>query len=1101
MTDSLRQRICLVLVLLLCTGLSVTVLAQSTVDGGIVGTVVDPSKAVVTTATVTARNLETNVKSTGTTDSAGGFRLSHLRPGQYEVTVTASGFAAFKADKIVVEVGRLTAVEVNLSMESKAETIVVTGEAPVINTTQADFTNNVNMAVMNDMPINLRRWSAFAMLSPGATPDGPYGLVSFRGISGLMNNNTVDGGDNNSAYWGEERGRTRATSTIGQDSIREFQVNTSNFSAEYGKAAGAVVNAVTKSGTNHLHGTGHMFVTDSAMWAANPFSTQAVVSGSTITQVPLKPPDRRYQFGGNVGGPIIKDKMFFFVNWDQQRENAPGVANAGPQFWPTYSSTATAFTVSVPANCNTGTSGNNLTAGQKLYCRFNQVLINSATGVIAPPADGAGLVTVAQAQTIVNNAFNYLANLTGTVPRRKDQYILFPKLDWMITNKHTVTLGWNHMRWKSPGGVQTAPIVGRIDWGDDLVDVDTGNARLVSLVTNTMTNEFRVSIGRENQYQTMNAQHAGEPTTNASGWSPEINISGSGGTGLTFGQPYYIQRYAYPLENRWQFTDVFSMTRGNHFLKVGADSDYSKDTIDHLYRNGGVYSYSYTEDWIADWNNPKTCTVKPASTYLLGPCYSYFAQGFGPAGYHFATRDFSAFIQDDWHASRRLTVNLGLRWETERLPKTFWPNAALPVTASVPEDNRSLGPRLGFAADLTGDGKTVIRGGWGMYYGRVISAYLAGLLTNTGAASAQINTGSIYACDTTVPTPTCPLYPNVLSAGSLPKSSPTVWGSNTRLPLIHEADLVVEREIAHNTMVSVSYLMSLGRRLPFMYDANLPWPAGTKVWTISGGPLNGQTVTLPLYTGSRPNSAFNSIYTLDYSGKSRYDGIVLQVNRRMTDGLQFQVTYTHARATDTNPFGSTGTTTNQPLDPFNPALERGTSGFDIRHRFVAGAVYQPRLHGNPILSRVVNGFSISPLVSISSGAPQNWGISGNNPSSAGATSTGILGAGGSNRWPLIERNAFRGPTVGGANLRVSRRFNITEGKKLEVLGEVFNINNHMFPTSISSTLYQISSSTLKYCGVAGNCSAGLPGTVSGGNDSERVGNFPRQFQVGARFEF
>jgi hypothetical protein len=269
----------------------------------------------VPNATVTVRNLGTNEKKTGMTDSFGTFRITTLPPGQYEVTVEAPLFAPYRASGLIVEIGRVTELEVGLTLGPAIETVQVTGEAPTVNTVQPDFANNINDTAIQNLPINGRRWSNFALLTPGLVPDGPYGLISFRGLSGLLNMNTVDGGDNNNAFWSEERGRTRLAYTISQSSVLEFQVNNSNFSSEYGRAAGGVVNTVTKSGSDKLHGEAFYYLRDnSILGAINPFSTEYVDNSGTITPQPVKPEDRRQQFGGNLGGAILKNKLFWFFN-------------------------------------------------------------------------------------------------------------------------------------------------------------------------------------------------------------------------------------------------------------------------------------------------------------------------------------------------------------------------------------------------------------------------------------------------------------------------------------------------------------------------------------------------------------------------------------------------------------------------------------------------------------------------------------------------------------------------------------------------------------------------------------------------------------------
>src|SRR5205807_1432609 len=314
---------------------AVSAMAQGTVTGGISGTVTNPNKEVVSGAAVTAKNNGTAKEVTATTDDNGGFRIVNLDPGSYTVSINATGFSPFSSPTVVVEVGRLTNLEVPLAFQGvSGGTVTITAEAPVINTTQQDFSSNINQTTINESPINGRRWSNFAILTPGAVPDGTFGLVSFRGVSGLLNNNTVDGGDNNQAFFSEEKGRTRISYSISESAIREFQVNTSNYSAEYGRSAGGVVNAVTKSGTNALHGEAFWFYRSSDFGAFNPFQTIVPAPPAPNVAIPVKPEDKRHQFGGNIGGPIIKDKLFFFFNADQQKRNFPGVANASsPAFF------------------------------------------------------------------------------------------------------------------------------------------------------------------------------------------------------------------------------------------------------------------------------------------------------------------------------------------------------------------------------------------------------------------------------------------------------------------------------------------------------------------------------------------------------------------------------------------------------------------------------------------------------------------------------------------------------------------------------------------------------------------------------------------------
>src|SRR6476469_6597055 len=394
---------CLVFV---CT---VLVTAQSTTTGAIGGVVQNPNKEVVAGATITVRNMGTNKEDTATTDDSGRFKVANLQPGSYSVTVNSSGFSTLTQDNVIVEVGRETSLDVGLSVGPVTGQVDVTAEAPVINTTQQDFSSNINQTSINELPINGRRWSNFALLTPGAVPDGTFGLISFRGISGLLNNNTIDGGDNNQAFFAEERGRTRISYSISQSAIREFQVNTSSYSAEYGRSAGGVVNAVTKSGTNDFHGEAFYFQRNNKWGARNPLATNTVVVSAgppaVFDVVGIKPKDVRHQFGGAIGGPIVRDKAFFFFSYDQQKRNFPGLAR-----------------FSQPNFLNTSSSSTLMARG----------------------------LTSAQ----ISDALSFLQSITGEVPRKGDQKIFLPKVDWNINSKNTLSVTFNRLRWASPNGIQ-----------------------------------------------------------------------------------------------------------------------------------------------------------------------------------------------------------------------------------------------------------------------------------------------------------------------------------------------------------------------------------------------------------------------------------------------------------------------------------------------------------------------------------------------------------------------------------------------------------------------------------------------------------------------
>ncbi|PYX87160.1 MAG: hypothetical protein DMG67_19835, partial [Acidobacteria bacterium] len=270
--------------------------AQSTTDGAIGGTVVDNTGAVVAKAKVVAHNEGTNAEKTTETDSSGYYRIIQLQPGAYTVTVNQQGFAPFKAPQVVVQVGSLTQVSPHLAVAGTVETVQVTSETPQVNYTSPEFAPTLNQTSVSNLPINGGRWSSFAMLTPGVVSDSSgFGSLSFRGITSLQNNNTIDGGDNNKAFFADERGRNRIGYSTPKAAVEEFQVNTSNYSAEYGRSAGGVINTVTKSGTNSYHGETYFYDRDNGWGAANAFTKISTVDPATgvFTSHNFKPKDWR----------------------------------------------------------------------------------------------------------------------------------------------------------------------------------------------------------------------------------------------------------------------------------------------------------------------------------------------------------------------------------------------------------------------------------------------------------------------------------------------------------------------------------------------------------------------------------------------------------------------------------------------------------------------------------------------------------------------------------------------------------------------------------------------------------------------------------------
>ena len=1035
---------------------AMTAFAQSTVTGGISGKVVDPNGAAVNGATVTVTNTGTNASVTAVSSDDGVFRVTNLQPGKYRVEIAASGFGKGTSEA-VVEVGTITTVDVPLKVGEATGEVTVTAEAPVVNTNDATNSSNINETSISELPINGRRASSFVLLTPGATPDGGFGLVSFRGISGLLNNSTVDGGDDNQAFFSEARGRTRISSSISQDAVREFSVNTSNYSAEFGRAAGGVVNTVTKSGTNEFHGSAFWYYRNNKYGARNPL----IFPGGAIPE-DGKPKDIRHQYGGSVGGPIAKDRLFFFFSFDQQKRDFPGVAQPG-------SSTFLApITVAAPAGGRTcpgvgPSSGQTTVAGEVLFCR-----------------------NISQTQT--NTALAYLTNRTGVVPRRGDQTLILPKIDWVINDKHTFTGVYNRLRWDSPAGVQTAATVtrGRTSFGTDLVTLDSYNFRLNSVFSTTFMNEARVQYSRDLEQQ-IAEQPDSDELLGADGFSPSAAIGG--GTGITIGKPNFLNRNAYPDEKRWQFADSVTLVRGIHTMKFGADINNVQDKLANLFTESGAYTFGNIQNWITDFatatdGNPATVTRN----------YTSFVQGFGPLEFVFKTRDYNFFYQHDVRLDANVTLNFGMRYEYQQKPDPQIPNPALPLTQSFPSDKDNFGPRIGFAWSFGGQNENVVRAGYGMFYGRITNSAISNAITNTGLVAGQrtLSFGPTAA--------NAPAYPNTFAsvpAGSSGALDTIMFAASMQNPRIHQMDVIYEREIGRNTVISFTGMISYGQFLPYFVDTNLRVTGATRTYSFVGGPLDGDTVTVPIYTGSRPNTSFGGITEIRSIVSSEYYGFVAQLNRRLTDGIQFQTSYTFSSARDNGQNSQTFTTRNSPLDPNNLADEWSRSDFDVPHRFVGSLVYAPEtLFGigedSSVWRAILGGWTIAPIVTVQSGFTYS-GTTTSSISGSQAPGASLTGAGGSTRIPGIERNAFRAPKIVNTDLRISRRIKFTETMNLEFLAEAFNLFNTFHSTTLSSTMYTLPSNTSTTL----NFSPSFGSVTAAGNSIFRE----RQVQFAARFQF
>ena len=920
------------------------------------------------------------------TDTQGNFRFLGLPPGNYEAWITQTGFARLHIARVPVEVGRFTPLPAHLTIAHAEETIEVREPGAVIDLSSPALSTNIDETSIDELPSNSRRWSYFALLTPAVAPDQQgYGQLSFRGISVLLNNNTLDGADNNQAFFSEERGRTRTAYFASQASVREFQVNTSNYSAEYGRAAGGVVNTVTRSGTNHLHGNAFLFDRDNAWGARNPFTQLAQLQpDGTVAAVPVAPTDNRQQWGIAAGGPV-RDRPHLLVL--HLRPVPPQLSRylAPRQHHQLLRSlthvvrsrnTAPAPRRAAAQLCAPAVSAVRLRPhGRDRPCAAHRQPdhpLSQARLAAQRPQSRLAPVQLPPLELAARRAYPDRHQLWRRELRRRSRHRRCPHRPL------------EHLPHRQP------------------------HARAPRAV------RPRLRIGVQRAALRLRAALQPQLSTAA---RPQITLISSG-SGLRIGKPPTLDRAALPDEHRTQIASTFTYVRGNHTIKLGYDFNHVLDGIDSIYNGNGSYHYSSLLDFASDALAPSHCDAN-GNGVGTSPCYSYYTQQLGPQAFSFDTNDYAVFLSDEWKLKHRLTLSYGLRYEYEQLPpqNKLLPNPALPQSNFIPRDRNNYGPRVGAAYDLTGHGNTVLRGGYGIYFGRIINSTIFAAYTQTGSAAGQLGYYFRPGDDG------APSFPYIFSGRVVVPEAPTAnyFDPNFQNPRIAQAEASLAQRISRNTEVTVSYLRSTGQYLPNFMDTNIDLATAVPItYTVKDpqqqGPLKQSTYSTHLFI-QRLNPAYGSITDINSMVGSHYQAMVVKVTHNGGRWLHLRASYTYAHAQDNNQNETTFTDANDVLDPTDLSLEYADSNFDVRQRATAGIVLRAPWKAHGWRGALANGYALAPTATAQTGLPYSMHTSGSVPyirytNQFGQTEklsglgSSINGSGGATWIPAVGRNTY-----------------------------------------------------------------------------------------------
>jgi len=1043
------------------------VCAQSvSISGDIRGTVRDSSGAALVKVTINAVDNQTGLQRTTLTDGSGQYRLTGLPPATYRLAAQSSGFRTEIRRAVAVGLGQTVNVDFQLSVSAGPIQVEVTDAPPVVETEQGSQTNSLTEQYIQDLPIDRRDYLTFTLLMPGISNSNvltdnadfrvkqtPQSGVSTYGSNGRGNSITVDGGEAN-----DDAGGVRLN--VSQDTVREFQINRSNYSAELGSASGANVNIVTKTGTNALHGGLYGFFRNDALDARDRFAFNPALAfdptfsnfSLTATGAPVKNSLNRQQFGGSVGFPLRKDKTFLFASYDGLHSDAQ---DSVPLL--THSS------IFAPSS-----------AQEQILAGLASAPGHPVVPCLNPPGEPTislpsnicafalqSLLTIDPTQ--LHNPFISpvrLANYQFIVTQFEKEGGLFP----FPIREHTGTVRLDH-RFNNSNQAFVRYTFAHLQESDPDVQALIGFSRGTSLLNWDSTlqgswfHQFSSSAVNEVRLQWNWYQFNVDPNDPG---GPGLDVQGYG----FFGRNIFLPSHT--TARRYEFADNFTLIRGHHTMRMG---------FYELIRGNNTTSETFFAGRFEFLDLPgialSNCLQVPSVPIAHGGCGlssalasapistlqswglgapAFYEQGFGNPQY-VQTRPFTAaYWQDTWQLRRNLTLNYGLRYE---LDSQYGPLSTY---------KKNFAPRVTFAWDPFRDQKTVVRGGYGIFYSPIyaqipdvvktlgningVRQIANGLASILGAppANSELIYGALFpkilcgqppagANSCITKDDLAPFMP-ISNTGPLPRGTVLFFGQpNYRNPQAQQASLGIERQIGSGWTMSANYVYVHTTHLPWAIDRNLLSGAPVVTGTGANGlPTNG----LPFQDwGARPCVATPALCFADATrtiiqnneyaslANAVYNGGILEVQKRFADHFALMANYTYSKAIDdSTDFNSDYAAFNE----VNLAGERALSDFDQRHKVVVAAVLQSPWQR----SRILSGFELSPMVTYNSGHPFNLlagaDINGDNHFT-------------NDRPPGAPRNSGLGPDYTAFDMRLSWTYGLGEQRALQFMAEGFNITN------------------------------------------------------------